>query len=455
MYEKDKMKYPGKEKKLQVKRIFETVVTITLFLFSLSVLFFTVSYLFNFTDFTARLPFSLIKIFKDDPAGHVMSYLSTDSKETVQKDVILLLEKKREELYRIEEELKKLVDEKKLFLYSMGQKKKVFQENISIIDGSEIRNNLKSIVQLNKSELRFHNEAERRINLYLNIHQKKREELLSNKEQITWELAELTGLMQNLKNEKGIEKFPGDKAFFTQESKKKLYERLLFLIDHSEYEKALEVFDTLLGMDFDESETVQENIVRSLLAILKEYKEKRDYLESASIFDDIKMSFLGENYDQTFSHLDTLNADVFMNPLLADLRNVLYSNTNSTKEISEEIELTKNIKKLRDKALEFENRGDYEKAIKIYEDLLILNLPSYDREYLISKIHSIMVPAVKNDIKREENTQAIKYLENARALYLAGKEKEACEFYMLLVTDCSSSDYVEEAITNLLKVSAK
>ncbi|MBA7520270.1 hypothetical protein ES705_12363 [subsurface metagenome] len=215
MYENDKMKYPEKEKKLQIKRIFETVVTITLFLFSLSVLFFTVSYLFHFTDFAAMLPFSLIKIFKDDPAGHVMSYLSTDSKETVQKDVILLLEKKREELYRIEGELKTLEDEKKLFLYSMGQKKKVFQENISIIDVSEIRNNLKSIVQLNKSELRFHNEAERRINLYLNIHQKKREELLGNKEQITRELAELTGLMQNLKNEKGVEKFPGDKAFFT------------------------------------------------------------------------------------------------------------------------------------------------------------------------------------------------------------------------------------------------
>ncbi len=440
------------EQKLQHRRVCGKVLTVILFLCALTVVFFTVNYFFSFFTFSIKVPFLVVNDSAEDIPGYVMSYLSKATKESVHKDVLLLMQGKRDELLRNETELQRLEEDKKSFLDSMNRKKEVFQDNISIVDEKEAMKSLRSAAHLNRIEIHFQNETERRIEKYLSIYQQKKNKLLDEKERIKQELRELTKYMQSLESEKGIEKLTDTGSLFVMDVKRRAYERFLFYVKREEYGKALKVLD---GMEFDESELKQIDIVRNLITILDEYKRRLTLLESGTLFEDIKLSYLEENYKKTLSSIEAVDSEAFLSPMLGDLRNVLYRNMRMKEEIGEEIGLKGEVKVLKKKAVELERRGEYDKAVKIYEDLLILDLPSYDREYVISKIHSIMAEAVRNDIKREDNTRAIKYLDTARDLYREGREKEAFKVYKQIVTECSNSDYVEEAISTMLEITAE
>jgi len=439
------------EQKLQHRRVCGKVLTIILFLCSLAVVFFTVNYFFSFFNFSITVPFLMVNDSAEDTPGYVVSYLSKATKESVYKDVFLLMRGKRDELFRNETELQRLEEDKKSFLDSMNKKKEIFQENISIVDEREARKILRSAAHLNRIEIHFQNETERRIEKYLGIYQQKKNKLLDEKERIKQELLELTKYMQSLESEKGIEKLTDAGSLFVMDVKGRAYKRFLFYVKREEYGKALKVLNS---MDFDESELTQIDIVRNLITILDEYKKRFALLESGTLFEDIKLSYLEENYKKALSSIEAVDSDAFLSPMFKDLRNVLYRNMKMKEEIGEEIVLKGEVKDLKRKAVGLERRGEYDKAVKLYEDLLILNLPAYDREYVISKIHSIMAEAVRNDIKREDNTKAIKYLDTARDLYREGKEKEAFKVYKQIVTECSNSDYVEEAISTMLEITA-
>ena len=429
------------------------------FLFSLAVVFFTANYLFHFIELPIlkisewKIPFKIPipEAFRqvETPYCPVVSYLSRGVRDPVEKDILLLMQQRGKELSHIEGEIKRLEDDKNTFLESMEKRRDIFRENVSLMDEGEGREHLEFSVHLQRFELRFHNEAERRVNKYLELYEQKKQRLFSQKEGVSRELVELGRYMRDLEEGQGLEAFPYEESLFFTMAENKLKARFLFYIERREYEKALKVYESI---KFKAPESPKVDVVKQLLMSLSNYKEKLALYERSTLLDDIKMSYLEENYQKTVSHVD---AAEYLGPLLGDLRNVLYRNIEAKEQINEEIELKRKIKNLKRKAAELEKKGEHGKALKLYEDLLILNLPSYDREFLISKIHSVMERAVRSEIKREDNTKAIKYLESARDLYRGGRENEAYKVYQQIIMECANSDYVSEALSAMQEIASR
>ena len=86
--------------------------------------------------------------------------------------------------------------------------------------------------------------------------------------------------------------------------------------------------------------------------------------------------------------------------------------------------------------------------------LLIFPLPSYDREYILNRVHSLWLEVELRRVKREENTKAIKYLESARILNREGNEKGAIEYYRMLLTECPHSDFVSDAVDEIMNLAS-
>jgi len=440
-------------------RIHSKILAIVFFLFSLAVVFFTANYLFHFIElpdleiskWKIPLRFPFMEMFQPVETANcpVVSYLSRGIKDSVKKDVIHLTQQKGKELAHIEGEIKKLEDDKHAFLESMERRRDIFKENVTLFDEGEARGHFESSVHLQRFEFRFHNEAERRINKYLELYEQKKQQLFFQKEGILRELDELRNYIQDLEEGQGLEAFPYEGSLFVTIAEGKLNARFLFYLERGQYERALKVYES---MKFKTVESSKVDIIKELLTSLKNNREKLVLYERGTVLDDIKMSYLEEDYQKTVSHIDEAE---YLGPLLGDLRNILYRNMEVEEQIGEEIELKRKVKNLKRKAAELEKQGEYEKALKIYEDLLILNLPSYDREFLISKIHSLMGNAVRSQIKREDNTKAIKYLESARDLYRGGREKEAYKVYQQIITECASSDYVTEALSTMQEIAAR
>jgi hypothetical protein len=449
--------YPDIVRARKKSSSYKTVVSIFLFLLALATLFFTLNYLFDVTSIFNRISiFSRIFSF-DDPQDYVSTYLSRSSKLGLRRDVIILLGRKGEELNEVKTELQKLEEAKKSFLDGMNEKKTVFHENIAAVDaeGSSIK--MKSIVQLNKRELRFKTDIEKRIAAYMEIYQQKAQRLMTEHDKYEAELAELTNYIKDLEKQKGVEAIYDNSALFVEETKRRYYERLLFLIEQEEYRKAVSVLQTLQKLEYGDGDQIdpQENILVKLLSVVEEYQYKLNLLEKESDLEELKMAYLAEDYKKSLTLIKHIEAAGFMRPVLAELKNTLYENIGMVPEIAEEIGLKGSLKDLMKKAQNYEKTKEYEKALKIYEDLLILNLPPYDREYIIQRIHSIIVLFARNDIKREENTKAIKYLEDARKQYREGSEKESAKLYRTLITECPNSDYVTEALDGLINIEAE
>ena len=428
------------------------ILSLAFFILSIFFVFSIINYIHPFTELFNRIPFFNMNHSVSDAENYVTSYLSRPSREMVQRDALLLLKRKRYALQGLENELGRLDREKGLFTDSMEEKSAMFEENISIIDGKEAKRNLKSAVYLIRTKKQFRNEVQSRIDTYQNLYSTKKERLLEKEERYKVEIADLTMFIRNIENGDSAEGPVNENVFFIAEAKRDIIERVLFLIDSLEFEDAINVLGNLLAMEFAENEAVHESLLIRLLSVLEEYNNRVEFLQEESLFEEIKMDYLSEDYSEVLGKLDALESGGYVRPLLIDLRSALNENIIIAGEITDEVELKDSLAKLIKKAASFEEAGDFNKAHEIYEDLLILNLPSYDREYLIQKIHSILVPSIKNEIKRGENTKAIKYLEKARNSYLGGEEEEAFKYYRLIVTDCPNSDYVEDALNELIRI---
>ena len=124
------------------------------------------------------------------------------------------------------------------------------------------------------------------------------------------------------------------------------------------------------------------------------------------------------------------------------------------RQIEENIELREKVNELAGKAAQLEKNGEYGKAVDTFESLLILPLPSYDREHILNRVHSLWLEVELRRLKREENTKAIKYLESARILNREGNEKEAVDYYRMLLIECPHSDFVGDAVNEIMKLRA-
>lgn len=441
------------ENKRMKKKQREIIGVCVLLFFALVVTFCTVNSLTDIISFS--LPWSSIDLplFPVQRPDYVTSYLSVATKKMILRDVMTLLEEKKVTVARLETQLAALESDKDTFLVSMEKKQKVFHENIAILDDPGLIEGLQRLVQLKKDRQGFDKEMHRRIGIYLKVYEKRLKELEEKKHTDLVEIEELQELAKALNEKKVVQSSGKNPGAFVKEAKHNLYRRFLFSIERGLYNRALEQLDLLMSLEWSSRDTEQLSIVRGLLSVLTDYQRELNALEDKTLLDELKLSYLAEDYDISLSRVEMLEKNGYVSPLLTQLRETLYENITAEGIVMDEIEVKSRLKELSKKAEKFETLGEYGKAIKIYEDLLILNLPSYDREYLIQKLHSLMIPSMKKEIKRHDNTEAIKYLESARTLHREGRNNEAAEVYVKLIQNCPNSDYIEEAVSHILRIS--
>lgn len=387
--------------------------------------------------------------------AYITSYLSYMTQAKAQRDALFLLKEERDKLRTLENELAKLNKDKDSFLKVMEEKKGVYENNVSSFGLEKNMNELKSIGYLTRYNLQFDNDLNRRKSLYFKSYENKKAELLSDRESYKRKVAEIRQFIGEIgKRNENTLSFPMN-ALFINETKGLYVERVLFFIEQEEYKKAKEVLISLLSFEFDEEEMIQKALLVRMLSKLDDIIRRLDLLTKESPFDDIKMVYLSEDYKKALYQVENVNANPFLRPILSGLREALYQNIESSQEITEDLGLNGGINELMNMASELEGIGEYEKALRVYKNLLIFNLPPYDREHLVKKIDSGMVPYIKGGLKREDNTNAIKYLENARKLLWEGKPEEALKCYKLLITECPNSDYVEEALEEIINIYKK
>jgi tetratricopeptide (TPR) repeat protein len=169
-------------------------------------------------------------------------------------------------------------------------------------------------------------------------------------------------------------------------------------------------------------------------------------------FDDIKLSYLNENYTETKNRVHDLEEHVFLRPLLSGLDGALFTNGEIRREIEDDVATRKKVRELSEMAERLEAKGEYAKAAATYEDLLIFQLPSYDREVLLERMQRLWLAVELQKVKREQNTKAIKYLESARILNREGNEEEALNYYQMLLLECPHSDFVNDAVKEIMRI---
>jgi tetratricopeptide (TPR) repeat protein len=241
-------------------------------------------------------------------------------------------------------------------------------------------------------------------------------------------------------------------ALYIEEAKSNRIRRFLFLLERGDHDGALRTLESVAALTFHEEERASQMLLHQLLVMLQEYGERVKLIEDNAPFNDIKLSYLNENYGEALRNVRELQKEEFIKPLLTGIEGALYDNMEMKRQLEEDIALRKQIRELVKKAALLEKEGEYEKAIDTYESLLVFPLSSYDREYMLKRVHSLWLEVELRRVKREENTKAIKYLESARILNREGNEKEAIEYYRMLLTECPHSDFVSDAIDEIINL---
>lgn len=444
----------NEKKKMQRRCDYHALFSLILSGVSFCVLFSFVYLLsrFDSRDFTRIVD---ILIFQKEPSTgekrpYISSYLSQDSREALLKDVYHVLQEKKNELRRIEAEIVRLESQKERFLDSMEEKRNQFKENISSIGMENIDDKLRTSAYLAKHMKQFDREIRERTGLYMASHEKKSKVFASEKQRYQNEIDELTDFVKGVSisrpNDESLSRLFLDETEFDQA------QRLLFLIEHKQYDRAMKVLTDLMSIASNRQKRAYYSVLVQLVSVLREYKQSLDTITRELPFDDIKMAYLNENYENALKKVNRIQADGFLNPLLSGLKHGLNRNIESAQEIADELNLKGDIRELFRRAQSLEERGEYEKAMSMYEDLLIFNLPPYDREHIVKKIHEIMGYFERSAMKRADNTRATRYLETAQRLYREGNEEEALDYYRLLIIECPNSDYVENALSEIIKI---
>jgi len=387
----------------------------------------------------------------------VGSFLTYQSKRQMQTSVYELLKKKREDLHGVEVALTALEAEKNRFLRTMESGEVIFEENLSVFDIDESYRWLRSIVDLVREKVEFEGEAQRRKEQFLKLYERKRSALLAEKREYERQMAELTAYMQTITAEgsnaaaKGMPSY--QEVLYLDELKQGRINRFLFALEKEDYEGAIRILESTAGLPFaDDEKTIHILIVRTL-RVLQDYRERLTLLHDNGPFDDIKISFLNENYAETRNRVTSLAQHEYIKPLLSGLEGSLVTNMEISRKIDDELALRGKVRELTAKAALLEKGGEYEKAVQTYEDLLVFPLPTYDREFILEKVHELWLDVELKRVKREENTQAIRYLESARMLNREGKEEDALKYYRQLLLECPHSDFVKDAIEELMLLS--
>ncbi len=387
-----------------------------------------------------------------DISRPVTSYLSHQTRLLAQQTVFEVLQKKKGELEAVENALTDLESEKNSFLRNMEERHNLFDENVSVFYIDDSQRGLETIVDFVRNKVEFKGEAQRREDQFLAAYEQRRESLTQIKKDYEQQMADLTAFHQGI--EAGLDQVQPfyTEAMYIDEAKSNRIRRLLFLLERGDHNGALRTLESVAALPFRDEERASQVLLNQLLLMLQEYGERMKLIEDNAPFNDIKLSYLNEDYGKALHNVRKLEEEDFIKPLLTGLKGALYTNMEMKRQLEEDIALRKQIRELVKKAALLEKEGEYVKAIDTYESLLIFPLPTYDKEFMLEKVHSLWLEVELRRVKREENTKAIKYLESARILNREGNEKEAIEYYRMLLTECPHSDFVSDAIDEIMNL---
>jgi tetratricopeptide (TPR) repeat protein len=384
----------------------------------------------------------------------VSSYLSKPGKAAVLDEAFFILSKKRAELLEVEKEMKDLERDKNAFVGMMDEKRDAVLQRTSKLEG--------------RGRAAVTREIGRRKELFLEQYQSKRGFLRGRQDKLGLEIRDLTRYIKETGEDTPIEPSPELAIFFRKETERALLKQFHFQVGRGEYGRAIETLERLPGIgrtgtrdavskqkpgqpDIEHEEAA---LLLQTLRVVREYKEKTEFFKKGTFLSDLKMAYLGEDYGKALALTERLEKSGFMLPVLAELRGALRRNLKLALELEGSRSLGGYIKNLGRKALTLEKNGEYEKALKIYQDLLLFDLPPGDREFLVKRIGAIQATEAKIDAKRRENTTASKYLSSARKSEREGREKEALDFYTKLILECPNSDYVRETLESVIRITS-
>jgi hypothetical protein len=382
----------------------------------------------------------------------VLSYLSHQTKLQVQNNVYELLQKEKAGLVITERALVALESEKNSFLRNIEERDATFDEYVSIFDIDESYKELRSVVDFVRNKVSFKGEVKRRSDQFLQLYETRRESLASAKAEHEQQIEQLTVLIQRMQSRSAEDQYIDNKPLFIEEAKAKQINRFMFLIERGDYNGALETLERTASLPFNEEEQAMHLLIGRLLALLNAYGERMAFLNANNPFDDIKISYLNEDYGTALRKVRAHGGEEYIRPLLGGVESGLYVNMEMERQIEENLELRKKVNGLADRAKKLEENGDYVRAIDAYETILTMPLPTYDREYILNRVHSLWLQVELVRLKREENTKAIKYLESARILNREGNERGAIEYYRTLLVECPHSDFVTDAVDEMMKI---
>lgn len=389
----------------------------------------------------------------------VSSYLTYMERRRVFEDLQSLIKKTKESLRVVEEEMARLEDERESFYKNLDSRDRLFNEVVSVFDLNRPEENQKlgnprSLFLLFKNSVEFKTEEKRRIKKYEALYKQRYGELLREKKALIKKLESLSGLIEAASdsNKAKYEIAPG--SFFINRIKREYTQRLIFLIEHDDYGKAIETIEKMLQLSYQADEQASKIILLKMLSVLEEYTARIDYLKRQAPFEDLKFSYLNEDYRNALWKLNLLEKKEYLRPMLTALRGTLYSNIKQVEEIEKEVEARKRMKELNRKAELFEQKDEYRRAIEIYEEFLTYHLSPYDREYLIKKLQSLRLAYEMDRIRREQNSKALKLLSDAGAFAEKGNRREAIELYTRILKECPNSDHIEKAVSGILSLAS-
>ena len=398
----------------------------------------------------------------------VSSYLSNPGKAAVLDEAFFILSKKRAELLGVEKEMKDLERDKNAFVGMMDEKREAVGQNTSVLEAGEDAVSQRTSKLEGRGRAAVTREIGRRKELFLEQYQSKRGFLRGRQDTLGLEIRDLTRYIKETGEDTPIEPSPELAIFFRKEAERALLKQFHFQVGRGEYGRAIETLERLPGIGRTGTrdavskrkpgqpniEHEEDALLLQTLRVVREYKEKTEFFKKGTFLSDLKMAYLGEDYGKALALTERLEKSGFMSPVLAELRGALRRNVELALELEGSRSLGGYIKNLGLKALTLEKNGEYEKALKIYQDLLLFDLPPGDREYLVKRMGSIQATEAMIDAKRRENTTASKYLSSARKSEREGREKEALDFYTKLILECPNSDYVRETLESVIRITS-
>ena len=422
-----------------------------LFLFlSLSVVSFTV---YGMTgNRYAEIEELLESRFDFDPSEgnvYVSPYLSHTARAEALSDAFLLLEDEKRRLSEIRVMMGELEEKRSLFVENISQRSEVYEANISSFKIDELLGDLRASGYLEKYRSYFSDDLKRRNKLFFEVYEKKMSALLRQSERHEKRIDELSIFIGQVSRGKHTNQPDSKKAWVLQETEKRYYGRALFFIEQGDYKRAQKMIRTIINDETADSDAAY-LLWSAILETLDELQQRAEFLRTSDPLIDIKLSYLSEEYEQVLRDSSSLEEDEFLRPLLSGLRDASVKSIRLEEEITKELELNKDVKRLVVRAGELEKRGEHIKACELYRKLLLFDLPPHDREFIVGKLYASAAQSALRNVQRSDNTGAIKLLDDARKMAWEGKKDRAAQLYRSLILRYPNSDYIEQALDELM-----